>query len=557
MSAQFDDVDVERLRRRRTVKWTLYGPDVLAAWVAEMDFDVAPVGARRARSTRSTARTSATSIADLGELTTACADFLAAEYGWTVPPARIFPVADVLTGISAALDVFVAAGSGVVVPTPAYPPFFEIVELTGREVVAAPMIRAAGRDALDLDAIDAALGAGARAVLLCNPHNPTGRVFTADELGALAAIVDRHGARVVADEVHAPLVYAGARATSRTRRCRTRPPRTRHGDVGVEGVQPRRPEVRAGRRDESCRRGAVAASCASSRSRARRRSGSRRPTRRTGPAATGCATSSRTSTATADCSPSSWPPSCPASPVRLPEATFLAWLDCSALGLDDPARFFLDHARVALSDGPPFGPGCEQHVRLNFATSRALLEQIVGAMGAAIRRRRVQWLGGDVDFEAGDARHRGERIDVDVAAREVAGIRVGVAVRDRDHSVAHGRVGDDRGRDAAVVGRERDDARVRSSGFMRTTRSGLRSRRTRPSCSTPSRVAARARTRRARDRRTPRAVRAAERARSTSDRREAGRRGPSRARRACRCRAARPRTRRRRRAASGASTPRR
>jgi cystathionine beta-lyase len=64
----------------------------------------------------------------------------------------------------------------------------------------------------------------------------------------------------------------------------------------------------------------------------------------------------------------------------VPEATFMAWLDCSALGVEDPARFFLDHARVAVSDGPAFGPGCEQHVRVNFATSRALLEQIVGAM---------------------------------------------------------------------------------------------------------------------------------------------------------------------------------
>jgi cystathionine beta-lyase len=71
-----------------------------------------------------------------------------------------------------------------------------------------------------------------------------------------------------------------------------------------------------------------------------------------------------------------------------PQATFLAWLDCSALGLDDPARWFLDRAGVALSDGPPFGAGCEQFVRLNFATSHALLERIVPAMGAAVRRPR-------------------------------------------------------------------------------------------------------------------------------------------------------------------------
>jgi cystathionine beta-lyase len=72
---------------------------------------------------------------------------------------------------------------------------------------------------------------------------------------------------------------------------------------------------------------------------------------------------------------------------RMPEATFLAWLDTEALGLEDPARFFLDEARVALSDGPPFGSGCEQRVRLNFATSTAVLEQIVTAMARAVSAR--------------------------------------------------------------------------------------------------------------------------------------------------------------------------
>ena len=210
MNEGFDDVDLDRLRARRTVKWSLYGPDVLAAWVAEMDFDVAPV-VRRALLDAMDREDFGYVEADLGALTGATAAFLAGRYQWDVSPARIFPVADVLTGISAALDVLVAPGAPVVVPTPAYPPFFEIVELTGRPVVAVPMIRDDGTDALDLDAIDGALASGARAVLLCNPHNPTGRVFTDDELHALAAVVERHGARVIADEVHAPLVYNGAR----------------------------------------------------------------------------------------------------------------------------------------------------------------------------------------------------------------------------------------------------------------------------------------------------------------------------------------------------------
>ena len=131
MSAGFDAVHLDRLRRRRTVKWTLYGPEVLAAWVAEMDFDVAPA-VRRALLDAVDREDFGYVVPDLSALTNACAAFLSTQYGWSVPPTRIFPVADVLTGISAALDVFVAPGCGVVVPTPAYPPFFEIIELTGR-----------------------------------------------------------------------------------------------------------------------------------------------------------------------------------------------------------------------------------------------------------------------------------------------------------------------------------------------------------------------------------------------------------------------------------------
>lgn len=92
--SHFDDVDVARLRRRRTVKWTLYGPDVTAAWVAEMDFDVAPPV--RAALLDAVDREDLGYVeADVGALTTACADFVSSHYGWNVPPARIFPVADV------------------------------------------------------------------------------------------------------------------------------------------------------------------------------------------------------------------------------------------------------------------------------------------------------------------------------------------------------------------------------------------------------------------------------------------------------------------------------
>jgi cystathionine beta-lyase len=379
----FDDVDVERLRRRRTVKWTLYGPDVLAAWVAQMDFDVAPAvrDALRAAVDR---EDFGYVPADLGALTTACADFLAGSYGWTVPPARVFPVADVLTGISAAFDLCTEPGSSVVVVTPAYPPFFEIVELTGRRVIAAPLTRADGRDALDLDAIETALASGARGLLLCSPHNPTGRVFSTTELGALAAIVDRHGARVVADEVHAPLVYRGREfvpyaTVSDAAAAHTWTVTSASKAFNVAGLKCA--QVIASNHEDATRWRAlrahevagatplgIGASIAAYRD-ARGWLGE----------LVAYLDGNRGRLAELVAS------ELPGVVYAPPQATFLAWLDCAALGLADPARYFLDHACVALSDGPPFGAGCEQFVRLNFATSRTLLERIVAAMGEALR----------------------------------------------------------------------------------------------------------------------------------------------------------------------------
>ena len=236
MSSPFDDVHEDELRRRRTVKWTLYGPDVLAAWVAETDFPLAPP-VRSALVEAIDRSDLGYAPADTTESTSACADFWAETHGWRVPPTRIFLVADVLAGITGALDTFVAPGAGVVLPTPAYPPFFEIIELTGRSVIEVPLRDEAGVPTLDLEAVGAALSRAAGAVLLCNPHNPTGRVFSTAELRALASLVDRHGARVIADEVHAPLVYPGVAfvpyATVSRRVGRAH--RDRH--LGIKGVE--------------------------------------------------------------------------------------------------------------------------------------------------------------------------------------------------------------------------------------------------------------------------------------------------------------------------------
>ncbi|MEP6625233.1 MAG: aminotransferase class I/II-fold pyridoxal phosphate-dependent enzyme [Acidimicrobiia bacterium] len=380
------EVDVERLRRRRTVKWTLYGPEVLAAWVAEMDFDVAPA-VRDALLEAVERQDFGYVAADLGDLTTAVARFLDNAYDWEVAPTRVFPVADVLTGIAAALAALVPPTTAVVVPTPAYPPFFEVIGLAGRPVVPAPMRQDATGDSLDLDVIDTALAAGAGAVLLCSPHNPTGRVFGAEELRALAAIVDRHGARVIADEVHAPLTYPGHRHI----------PYATVSDAAADHAITITSASKAfNLAGLKCAQ--VIASNHADAARWRALGGFEVA----GPTPIGIAASIAAYRDATD-----WlhdlvarldeirdllgtllSSEVPGIEYRPPEATFLAWLDCSRLDLDDPARFFLDHARVALSDGPPFGAGCEAYVRLNFATSPAVLTRIVEAMGAAVRESR-------------------------------------------------------------------------------------------------------------------------------------------------------------------------
>jgi cystathionine beta-lyase len=384
-TSRFDAVNVETLRRRRTVKWSLYGPDVFAAWVAEMDFDVAP--AIRAALLEAVEREDFGYVsADTSDLTSACAAFFARVYGWEVPASRIFLVADVLRGIAGALDVFAAPGSAVVVPTPAYPPFFEIIELGGRRVVQVPLVDDSGRPTFDLDAIDAAFGDGARSLLLCNPHNPTGRVFTTDELRALSKVVDEHGARVVSDEVHAPLVFAGHRHVP-------------YATVSDEAAEHSFTITSASKAWNIA--GLKCAQVVATNHADARRWRNLPVFQIAGPTPLGIAASTA---AYAGGGP--WldelvayldgnrrlladllAAELPEVTHHAPEATFLAWLDCAALGLDDPARFFLDHAHVALGDGPPFGAGNEQHVRLNFATSRALLEQIVHAMGSARRAR--------------------------------------------------------------------------------------------------------------------------------------------------------------------------
>ena len=206
-----DSTTPAMLRARGSFKWTAPGPDGFGAAVAEMDFGAAPaiLDALAGLSADANFGYLPPFLAD--ELAAACAEFQKRRYGWDTDPALIHHVPDVLKALEIAITRFSRPGSPVILPTPAYMPFLSVPGFVGRDIIQVRMRDDNGFFTLDLDAIGDAFRAGGHLVIFCNPYNPLGRVFTEQEMTELTAVVDRHGGRVFADEIHGPLVYPGTR----------------------------------------------------------------------------------------------------------------------------------------------------------------------------------------------------------------------------------------------------------------------------------------------------------------------------------------------------------
>jgi cysteine-S-conjugate beta-lyase len=381
MDAMLGSCRLETLRKRTSHKWRNYPADVLPAFVAEMDFDLAPPIVE--------AVTSALAAGDCGyghkgDLGDAFAAFAAKRLRWSPDPALVYAIPDVMTGVAEVLQALTPPGSGVVINPPVYQPFFYRVRLAGRRVVEAPLRRDEdGRYDLDPDALDRALSAdGVAAYLLCSPHNPSGRVWSREQLITAADICRRHGAVLLVDEIHAPLALGGAehvpflsldheqseRAVSFTSASKgwnipglkcglaiagspqmyavleERWEALLPGQVGVLGSA-------AAFTESLPWLDALLAQLDQNRDLLGRLLGEHLPGVRYVP----------------------------------PEASFLAWLDCRALGLgDDPARAFLDRGRVALSPGPGFGSQGKGFARLNIGTSPDLITEAVRRMSLAL-----------------------------------------------------------------------------------------------------------------------------------------------------------------------------
>jgi cystathionine beta-lyase len=374
-------LSLDELRRRTSMKWRRFGADVLPLWVAEMDVPLADAVVR--------AVDHAIAIGDTGypegtAYAEAFADFARERWGWEIDIDASANVPDVMGGIVEILKLVTRRGDAVVVNSPVYTPFYRVSEQMERRVIEAPLNAEHRIDSQTLDEAFAAATAGGRsaAFLLCSPHNPTGTVHSREELATVVAHAQRHGVRVLADEIHAPIVAAGNEHVpyltmpgSERAFCllsaskawnlaglkaalavagpeaavelSAMPEAVRHGPSHV-GVIAHVAALRGGRRwldslllglDANCRLlGDLLAE------------------------------------------------HLPAVRYRCPQGTYLAWLDCRALQLgDDPAAVFLERGRVALSSGPRFGTGGAGYVRLNLATSPDILRDAVGRMASALR----------------------------------------------------------------------------------------------------------------------------------------------------------------------------
>jgi cystathionine beta-lyase len=367
-----------QLRERRSIKWRRFDPDVLPLWIAEMD---TPLAEPIADALAAAVARGDTGYAHPGRLAEAFAGFAERRYGWTPDPARMLVMPDVMRSVAEILAVTSEPGDGVVVNTPVYPPFFSVVAMTGRRVVASPLARGDdGRYALDLEALDRDLGRpDVRVYLLCNPHNPSGVVARPDELAAVAEIAERHGVVVVADEIHAPLTYPGVSHT----------PFATVAGTGITLVSASKawnlPGLKAA---------LVVASGDTDWTRV-----AQVPIEATfGTGLFGVIAGEAAFT-----DGQAWLDALmagldenrhrladllarhlPGARYVPPEATFLAWLDLTALALgDDPAAEMLPH-RVALANGPTFGDPGRGFARLNFATSPDVLAEAVRRMALAV-----------------------------------------------------------------------------------------------------------------------------------------------------------------------------
>lgn len=380
------------LLERRNAKWRQYPSDVIPAFVADMDFRIAPA-IQRAIQHSVEAFDYGYPMRDGGKADRAVASAFVNRMknvcDWDVAEAQVLVLADLVQAIYASVMAFSDPGDGVIVQMPSYPPFRDAIATTGRTCVPLTMQATDRSYVFDLEALEATVDANTKIFMLCNPQNPTGRAFTRDELLEVLAFVEKHDLIVISDEIHSDLVYHGTRhipfaSLSPSAAARTVTLNSATKSFNIPGL---RCAVAYFGTEELMQR-----------------FHKRIPVRLIG----------SVNSIGIDATVAAWTEAqpwldevlnhlkemrdhvvatlrreIPGIRFQVPDATYLIWLDCSDLGIEGSAfDFFLERARIGFSPGEAFHPECEKFVRMNFATSKPILDEMLDRMITAVRSNR-------------------------------------------------------------------------------------------------------------------------------------------------------------------------
>jgi cystathionine beta-lyase len=378
------NVSEHALRLKTGVKWNQYPKDILPAWVADMDFQVAqPIKAALANRIETSdygypVGQQQTSLPEL------FCERVKKKFGWRVKSGDVLLINDVVQGLYLGLQTLSKKGEGVVVQPPIYPPFLQAVRETERRLVSVPLIIYADKYQIDFDRLESSIASDTRIFMLCNPHNPTGRSFSRTELEQLSEFCCKNDLLVLSDEIHADLVLGD----------------TAHIPIASLGSDIARRTVTLMSASKAFN---IAGLCLAfahfGSANIRKRFESVPGHTRGGTNALSVAAVQAAWTGGDDWlaktlevlrenrdlvsqfAMSRWP----GVVYYPPEATYLAWLDVSALEMGlNPYKVFLEEGRVALGNGIDFGEEGRQHVRLNFATSKDILTNILQRMDSVI-----------------------------------------------------------------------------------------------------------------------------------------------------------------------------
>ena len=377
------------------MKWTAFEPDVLPLWVAETDFDTCPAVAAAVQDAVDREYFGYPEAGGMSALAEALATFSADRHGWTIDPANVVVVPDVVKGIMVAIDNLTAAGSGIVIPLPAYPPFQKVPAATRRPATYVPMGTGTDGEAVfDLEALERAFSStdnpnGVGSFILCNPFNPLGRAFTAEELAEVSELAASYNVRVISDEIHAPLVFSGnhvpTATVSDTAAANTVTVTATSKGWNTAGLKCA--QIISTNKEDAKELGRLSNLVTGE------------------PSTIGIAAATAAYTggmdwlkAEVDYLEANWrhlqkrlPEVLPGITLPTQEATFLAWLDVSRVdrlrGADGtvsaPAKRLRGLARVGFNEGTDFGPTGAGYVRLNYGTSREIIDAALDRIAAA------------------------------------------------------------------------------------------------------------------------------------------------------------------------------